>query len=515
MGWGRWLKGLVAGLCGVLAAPSAQAEWLEATSRHFVLYADSNPASLKKQAEALERLDWALRRFMSAEDEPDIHSRKVTVFLVDDADIARLCRCRNVGGFYMSRVSGSLAFSGKGGWTDSNNQGRLVLFHEYTHHFLLGTYSSAFPAWFQEGFAEFAATMRIAEDGATIGYPAQHRAYSLVAGERLTSAQMFDPTAKDRWSPERMDAFYGRGWLMTHYFSFDRTRFAQLRKYLNAINHGTPGVEAARQEFGDLKALDRDLSAYLHRNRLPGLTLRFGDAKVPAVTIRSLTAGESAMIGSRMESVRGVDRETGIKLYRKAAPIAARYPDDPVVQGWLAEMAYDADEDAASEAAAARAIARDPKSVQALLYRGRVQLRALKAAKSTDAAAWDAARRLVIAANRVDPDDAEPLWIFWQSFAMQGRDPAPSAFKGLYRAQELAPQDNGVRFAAATARLKAGELQEALQLLRPMAYSPHAKPGNPASAMIAAIDAGKKGADVIAAGASAALATTDDEDTDQ
>ena len=203
------------------------------------------------------------------------------------------------------------------------------------------------------------------------------------------------------------------------------------------------------------------------------------------------------MIAMRMESVRGVNEESGRKLYAKAAPVAVRHPDDPIVQGWFAEMAHDADEDAAAEAAAAKALAKDPASVQALLYRGMVQLRRLEREKSTDNAAWGKARASIVAANRAQPDNAQPLWWYWQSFGMQGREPIPSSIQGLYKAQELVPQDVEVRLAAAITRIAANEVDEAKALLRPLAYHPHAEANNPASQMIAALDAGKKGHDVI------------------
>lgn len=497
-------RGLLALLGGLLAATSVQAEWLEARSRHFVLYSNISEAMLRKQSEALERLDWGLRYFMRVPEEPDIEARKLTVFMVDERDIRRLCRCSNVAGFYHSRVSGSIAYSAKGNWAGANDFGRIVLFHEYAHHFLLGSHEVAFPAWYSEGFAEFASTMRINADDAVIGYPAQHRAYALLLGEKLTSAQLFDPKARTRWNAGQMDAFYGRGWLLTHYLSFDRERFIKFQNYMRAINRGVPGVQAGQEAFGDLTALDRALSGYLRQNRLPGLPMRYEGAPVPPVAIRRLRDGEAALIDERMTSVRGVDRESGRKLYAKAAPVATRYPDDPVVQGWLAEMAHDAGEDAAALAAADRALAVDPVSVQALLYRGMVKLRQAYEAKSQDKAVWSAARQSIVAANRADPDDAEPLWWYWQSFAMQGVDPTKSAIVGLYRAQELAPQDESVRFAAAMARLKADELVEAKRLLRPVAYQPHAPADNPASRMVAALDAGKKGSEVIAVGDAAA-----------
>lgn len=490
-------RGLLVLLFGLAMAPAAQAEWLEAKSRHFTLYSNTSEKLLRRQSEALERLDWGLRRFLKVADEPDIESRKVTVFLVDDADVRRLCRCTNAAGFYFSRVSGSTAYSAKGGWAEHNDWGRIVLFHEYAHHFLLGTYDIAVPAWYSEGFAEFASTMRITEESATIGYAAQHRAYGLREGERLSARQMFDPKRK---SGMDMDAFYGRGWLMTHYFSFDAERNAQFTAYLKALNQGTGALAAAEQTFGDLKHLDQKLSGYLNQRRLLGLTMLFAGTQAPPIAIRRLSEGEVDMIDLRMQSLRGVDRDSGRKLYAKAAPIGVRHADDPVVQGWLAEMAFDAGDDDAALAAAQKAVARDPKSVQALLYQGRVKLRQLAQAKSTDAKAWSAARASIVKANRADPDDAEPLWWFWQSFILQGVKPTPSAIKGLHRAQELAPQDDHVRFAAALARIEAGEIPAAQRLLRPLAYNPHAAADNPSNLVLAALDAGLKGQEAIAAG---------------
>ena len=489
------LGGLLAG-----AAP-ATAEWREATSRHFVLYGDTSEANLRRQADALERLDWGLRRFMRVEEEPEIAARKVTVYLVGDGDVQRLCRCKNVGGFYFSNVSGSTAFSGSGDWADREGT-RLVLFHEYAHHFLLGSYSLAFPSWFTEGFAEFASTAKVEAEQISIGHAANHRAYGLFVRQRLTATQMLDPGLRGRLRPDQMDSFYGRGWLLTHFMMFEPGRFEHFSRYVAAINRGTPATPAAQQAFGDLKALDQAVERYLNRPRLFAAFLKYAEAPPPVIRLRTLRAGEAALIDERMQSVRGVDLEDARKLFARAAPVAARYADDPVVQGWLAEMAFDAGDDAAAEAAATRALAKDAKSVQALMYRARVKLRRLEQANSTDAAAWAAARQAVVLANRADPDDAEPLWWFWRSFTMERKPPSASSLKGLYRAQELMPQDNGVRFAAATARIMAGEGDEAKRLLRPLAYHPHAPADNPGSRMLAALDAGKKGAEVLAAGAS-------------
>lgn len=498
-GWRRaWacLAGMIAAVAG---AVPAQAAWLEARTTHFILYADMGEAALRQKAEGLERLDQVLRRFMRLPEMPEASSNKLTVFWTSDADIRQLCQCENVAGFYQPRVSGSVAFSGRMRASDRADMGQVVLFHEYAHHFLLGSYDIAFPSWYSEGFAEFASTTKIERDHAILGAAAQHRASALFRGEEFSATRLFDPQLWKNLRGDGFDAFYGRGWLLTHYISFEPARFVQFRDYLKRLNDGAPSLTAAAAAFGDMKALDRDVAGYLRQSRIPAMTSKFGDAPAPTVTIRPLGAGEAALIRLRMTSVRGVDRKTAGPLFRKAAPIAAAYPDDAVAQGWLAEMAYDAGDDAAAIAAANRAVARDAKSVQGLLYRARADFRRLRAAKSTDKAAWIAARKPVLAANRLDPDDAEPLFTFWQSFGMEGREPPKSALAGLYRAQELVPQDPEVRVAAALSRLTAGERDGARRLLRPLAYNPHAPVDNPAARMLAALDAGKPVAEVIAA----------------
>lgn len=500
------IRHLVAGalaLWAVLGASGARAEWRAATSRHFIIYADTSEAALRAQAVALERMDWSLRHFLRLEDSKTAASNPLTIYVTSDAAIHALCRCTSAAGFYQARVSGSVAFTSRdSGLSDNAAEGaRIVLFHEYAHHFMYGAYALAFPAWFSEGFAEFASTIRITDKDVTIGRAAQHRAAGLLLGKQFRAQEMLDPKfiAQVRGGAA-MDAFYGRGWLLTHFFLFRPERFKQFDAYLHGINRGQPGLEAARAAFGDLAKLDKEVADYLAASRLPAMTVTPESMPAPEIALRRLSAGEAAMIRLRMDSTHGVSAKTAAPLYQRAAPVAARFPDDAVAQGWLAEMAYDAGEMDAARAAADRALARDPKSVQALLYKSRVALAAAATANATDPAVWNEARRPILVANRLDPDDAEPLWLFYTSFALQGAPPRPSALTGLYRAQELVPEDEDVRFAAAIERIRAGETDAAKRLIRPIAYDPHAAPDNPAARMLAALDAGKPKEDVLAAG---------------
>jgi tetratricopeptide (TPR) repeat protein len=478
----------------MLAGTPARAEWMRAETKHFIVYENAREAEVKALASDLERFDGFVRLFHSTREVPGAEANKLTVYVVPDvAAVQRLCgKCPNVYGFYNGRASGSVAFTPRstpGGARDNSNMlgARTVLFHEYGHHLLLGGYALAYPAWFSEGYAEFVSTMRIAEK-VTIGAAAQHRAHALLSAPRLPATALFDPQSRKKLNAMEVDVLYGRGWLLTHWIMFDKDRRGRFQRYLTALNSGTPSLKAATDAFGDLKALDRELDRYLNQSTIPAMILDRSEVSEPVVTVASLSLGAQDMIAMRLVSTRGVDHDTALSLYRKAAPVAARYPDDPVAQGWFAEIAADAGETEAANQAVARALGADPKSAQALTYAAILGMRV--AAKSKAAADWDAARKAIIRANRADPDRAQPLVLFYSSFEAQGTPPRKSAIDGLYRAQELAPQDSGVRILAARQLIRDNNLTAARRMLAPLAFDPHAPADNPGSKAIARLDAG-------------------------
>ncbi|HEX8383747.1 MAG TPA: hypothetical protein VF592_10265 [Sphingomonas sp.] len=497
------MRGIAAGLAMVamaMAAPPARAEWLKASSRHFTIYSNTNMAEITALATRLERVDGALRRLFSTVATEDAGASPVTVFVVDDlAAIRRLVRAGGVAGFYLGRADGAVAFTPRRG--EGSGPGALepqiVLFHEYAHHFLLSNSSVAYPAWFSEGYAEFAATARITEDAVTVGGAAQHRAWGLFAPNELSLETLFAPPA--RMSLQQRDQLYGRGWLLTHYLLIDPARQASLRRYIVALNSGIPSLKAATDAFGDLGQLNRDLGRYLNARRLSAYMIPVASLGPVKVDVRPFTPGERALIDMRMISTRGVDAKSAATLYARAVKAAAAYGGDAVAQGWLAEMAYDAGRDDEAEAAADRALAADPRSIQALLYKGRVHLRRAAIAKTRDPAIWKEARSWVVKANRVDPEGAAALQLYYDSFGMEGAKPNSSAVAGLHYALMLAPQDEALRFRSATQHLIDGKLAEARLALRPLAFDPHGGADNPAARLMALIDKGATGPAALAA----------------
>lgn len=457
----------------LLPPAAARAEWFEASSAHFRVFAEGDAASVRAFATRLERFDNGMRVLHGLPDRDRGPAGRVTLYVVDSGvAVQRLIGGRaGVRGFYIPRASGSVAFTPRNPGNSSHAgadelDAQLILFHEYAHHFMYQNYSGAFPAWFVEGFAEFNATARLGKDGGVaFGLPANHRAQELMSTRGSSVEGLFE--AAERRGPEGM---YGRGWLLTHFLSFEPSRRGQLNAYLAALTSGRTSLEAARSAFGDFRALDGQLRSYARRLRLPGIDLDPQALAIGPVSVRRVSPGEAAMMPFRMQSHRGVNAEQAKALVAGMRKAAAPFPADPAVQAALAEAEHDAGNYDAAEAAADRALAVEPAHVDALIYKARV---AMTKAMTGGPAAWKEARRRIAAANRVDPDHPGPLILFYRSFVLQGQAPTANAVAGLMRAFELGPQDRGLRMMVARQHLVDGRSAEARAALAPLAFDPH------------------------------------------
>jgi tetratricopeptide (TPR) repeat protein len=470
---------LIALALGLLLPASAQAAWREANTPHFRIYSQERPEVLKAFATRLETFDQAMRKLRGMDDPPLGPNNKLTIYVVPTLSSVQRMAGKggsNVAGFYVPRASGSIAIvprsTGSSGTFDMDAQ--TVLLHEYTHHFMMTTgASAAYPAWFIEGFAEFNSTTRFEKDGSIgFGLPASHRAYGLVLLS-IPAEKLFTGDTNGR-DPKLTEAFYSRAWLLTHFLTFEPSRTGQLTTYLHAINAGKDSLTAARETFGNLKQLDSELDKYLMRQRLAYRRYTPDEIKIGAITIRDVSPAQDRLMDLRIRSDRGVDEKEAQDVVARLRKAAAPFPNDPFAQASLAEAEFDAGNHAAAIAAADRAIAADPKQVDALLYKGRALLEMARVAKATDRKAWREARGWLIKANQVDPENAEPLMLFYSSFRAAGERPTANAVDALFKAHDLAPQDRGLRMMAARQYLENGKAEEARFTLAPIAYDPHA-----------------------------------------
>jgi tetratricopeptide (TPR) repeat protein len=458
----------------ILISTTANAAWHEARSKHFIIYADLKADEIREYAERLERFDQAVRLVRGMKDIELTDAQRLTVYaLRSESAVERLSGVRRARGFYHARATGAAAFVPRRAGSrlrDGDLDTDAIFFHEYAHHLQLESSSVALPPWVVEGFAEFFATAEVEKDGSVvIGHAPQYRAYGLFNETGLNLEEMVGATY-DKLTDGERDRLYGMGWLLTHYLTFEPSRKGQLARYIENIQKGMSVLDAATAAFGDLKKLNRELEGY-KRNKLRGLRVAGSTLKVAPIAVRAMTEGEAATMDIHIRSRRGVNEKTALSLAAEARKVAAPYPNDAFVQTALAEAEYDAGNFVAAEAAANRALDANPNFVRALIYKGRAQMR--MAAGKPDAN-WKEIRGLFAKANRLDTENAEPLMLFYQSFAMSGIAPSKNAVDGLLYAVALVPQDDGLRVNAVRQLLIEGRLDEAKELFSPLAFQPHA-----------------------------------------
>ena len=477
---------MTAGIAALLLSTSVSASWHRASSRHFVVYADDTPAHVEAFTTKLETFDKAMRVWHVAPEDKRDDSARVTVFVVGNIqDIQKIYGNggQGVAGFYQARAGDSIAFTPRsaGEGADHGFTAQAILFHEYTHHWMLTNDAwsdAAFPPWFVEGFAELHATAIIRNGDVIFGATPTYRGHTVGNMNLLPARQLLLPDP-GHLSGEERDALYSRGWLLTDYLIFNKERRGDFAAYVTAINAGKSPKEA-NALLGNPNTLDFKLNAYGKQAVLPSALIPAKDLEIGKVTVQALTAPEAAIMPAFILSKRGIDSKTAPAVAALARRIAGSYPTDAFVQNELAEAEFDdcsADKkaDAAcyarSEAASDRAIASDPASIHALVYKGMAQAAAAKKDKVTDPARWTAIRHWFLAANKIDPEAPQPLVNFYESYAQAGQAPTKNAEGAMLYAYALAPYDGSVRLAAARVMLVQDKPAMAKVALGPVAYN--------------------------------------------
>ncbi len=461
-------------LAGLLFATAAQAEWREIRTAHFLVYGEDTEARLRQFAEKLEKFNYVLRTYHNTP-APNAPNRLRVFLLPSIGAVEGMAGSRGVAGYYVREARGQLLVGvlriDASRHIDSEN----VLLHEYTHHFMFQYFPATYPAWYVEGFAEFWGETRfLANNVVEVGWPAEHRFESFQLGrwlpvDRLLSAQSYGDV------PE-IDLLYAEGWLLVRRTFDDRERRQQLQLYLNAINQGVPNRDAATRAFGNLGRLNSELYDYAGRGRFEVLRLPFRELPVGDVTVRTLRPAEQALIEYELRFSQGAISHREIADFaRDVRSRAAAFPDDPFALGLLTEVERLAGNREAASTAAERWIRADPRSGRALMNQAFLRIEALGTAGATDAAAWNAARQLIVRANQLTPNDPLILEAYYDSYRAQRVVPPEPAQAALYTAMELAPGDDELRFKVAIDFEQRDMIPDAIAIIRPVAFrSSHA-----------------------------------------
>jgi tetratricopeptide (TPR) repeat protein len=491
---------LLLALCLLALSTAAQADWMQASSPHFVVYADESEKEIRRFSEQLERYHSAMTVITGVPEEVPSPSNRVTVYVVtSQREVQRLlgggAAARNIGGFYLPRAGGPLAFvprvHSRGKEIDLS---MVVLLHEYAHHFMLSNSTFPAPRWLSEGAAEFFSSARFGADGGvTLGLPNAIRYVELAYAPDVTVEELLDPDLYEKRHRQAYDSFYGKSWALYHYLVFEPSRRGQLHAYVQGLAAGKTSRVAAEAAFGDLGKLERELDAYLKRSKILSMVLKPEAVTTGKVEVRPLRPGEAAMMPVRMRSRRGVTPEQAKEVVADAREVAAKYKNDPVVLAALSEAEYDAGNDREAIAAADAALALDPKQVRAYVEKGYALFREAREASDKDAA-YKKAVAPFLALNKLENDNPLPLIYYYRSFTERGAKPTEQAALALRRASDLAPYDLDLRLELAEYQIDSGSYPAARSNLVPVAYDPHADSDSPmasaARELIERIDSG-------------------------
>lgn len=435
----------------------------------------------REMAISLERLDQAMRMFrgLPAGDEvPD--STKVTIYQFGEtSDIGKLIDQPSVAGFFSGRAGNSVAFVPLK--DNDNTRGRIgvrvkdenalspgaVIFHEYAHYFMFQHAAAAYPFWYQEGFAELFGTLELRDDGFNIGAPPKYRS-DILQNLSFDVEKILDMKFGKTVSSLDVMRQYAYGWMFTSYLSFEPSRQGQLVNYLRLINAGKSNLDAAREAFGDLDVLQKDLEKY-HRGRARALAVTYAETRPPDVQVSKVTPDAADQMLMHIQSTAGVTEEKAKRQVNEARELVSKHPQSLPVLLSATEVEFDAKNFEQAEALANRAIAVDPENVRAHLYLAKI---AMELARK-DPAQLAVAREHYLVANRLDNTHADALQGYYLTYAMGSETPPEDALIALESAYKHAPFDDGIRITLAHLLLTENRDKEALILLGPIIYSPH------------------------------------------
>ena len=450
---------------------AAMAEWREVTSTNFVVYTEGSEQEARDYTAKLEKYNYVLRQLHHV-NQP-AQAPRFRVFLLENLNALQSmadARGSGLAGYYIPSARALMFVGFRAAGASRGFDPDLILFHEYVHHFMYQYFPATYPVWYSEGYAELLATTRFLDDNVVeIGNLQEGRFNSFVQGRWLTARRLL--TAHSYADFPDIDLLYAEGWLLARYMFENEPRRQQIQSYLTAINQGMSYEDAMNRFVGEnASQLNDELFEYSHRGRFSVLRLPFRTIDVGPINVRTLSPAEQALIEQEIKVSQGVPQNEMAERAETIREIASRFPDDPFALNLLAEAEQLAGNLAAAGAAADHLVQVAPNHPRGLMRKGLIDVERLRAAGSTDRAAWEAARAYLRRAINAAPNDPIVQQAYYDSFTAQGVMPPADAQNALYTAHELAPSDPELNYKLAHDFEQRGMVREAIAIIRPDAF---------------------------------------------
>lgn len=328
-------------LLALVSAARASVSWVEVDSPHFHVVSDAGPREASDLVGQLERMRLTFATLMQAHLQ---NSAPILVLALRDRKEFRALEPTaylgkgklDLAGYFIHRTDNDyilLRLDVEG------EHPYATIYHEYTHY-LLRDKSSWMPLWLNEGLAEFYQNTDIYSSDVNLGQPSVDDLMYLRTHQMIPVSTLVQIDANSPYYHEEQKGsiFYSESWELVHYLIItDRKEHRRLLEQyqINLVQH-QDSLTAARNAFGDLNTLDRQLHGYLNGLsysyfRLP-ISFKVNESSFPEHSI-SIDDVNAIRAGVLIDNQRAAEAETLLHTVLQ---------NDPKNVRAIAMMGYDA-----------------------------------------------------------------------------------------------------------------------------------------------------------------------------
>ncbi|HEY8157028.1 MAG TPA: tetratricopeptide repeat protein [Myxococcota bacterium] len=454
--------------------PIEKSRWIRVETEHFELISGAGASDTLAIAQRLELLRAVLQRVgLQTNLTPRV---PLLVYVFADADAyARFAPRADFAGFMLPRTHRNFLVV----QADAERDAGGAALHEYVHFVLRNGAATRYPAWYDEGLAEFLSTVSMQDDKVLVGTIPAGRERWLRYGNPMSLRQMMTADEVTDGASRSTKRFYAQAWALMHFFHVaDRVGFArrrpQLADYVARLNRGEAPDDACREAFGtDFEALDKEFTQYLAKGLLPYLGLspeslavsqEFRESPLPEAE-RSYLLGELAL-------ALGDDwRGEAALWFRQAVQVE---PGDARAHAALGRVLKDPSE---ADAHLARALALSANDPEVQRHYAEAMLARATAGGGDAPALIDRARRAFRRSIELDPAQVAAHAGLGRSYAVASEQGDPAeGFSALETARERLPTNHDVALDRARLEVKAGSVERARGVLVRLSPPTHGDP---------------------------------------
>lgn len=284
--------------------------WYQYNTKHFTVYSNHDE---ERTAEILSNFEIFREVVLdNLQISPKQQWVPATIYLFKNENQYERFKILRAGGYYIDSISGPTMVVGP------NYKGVLrveTLYHEYVHYLMRSGSGFHYPAWYNEGIAEYFSSMDINDDRVVLGKKPVER--DMVIDKALIDNIDDIMSITSTWEIEsryRRWNFYKTSWFLVHFFShadkngFDNYR-QELTQYLSLRNQKLEHKEAFEQAFEiDVKSLKQQLRRYGSRRSLNSAKLAVPQTKFE-YTVKPLNRGTTANLFAKLTFMIGKEEE--------------------------------------------------------------------------------------------------------------------------------------------------------------------------------------------------------------